>query len=420
MFWASFPIFLLLFNVGVSSLEPTPFALYFPFVALAAFSLVLRYRTLGISISYTVIGLMILWLIPAIEPSERLWQMGVFFNLALTLYITLLTFEEIELCFDGMQEGIAVQHATASEMKSELRVLKSQAEEREQELKEEILKLTSEAEIRRIERNQLQGHFELIQSEIELLNTQKETFIHDTREARSAAIEAEQQLQVGRSQVEQAELKVQEFHDQVELAQAAATVSKQSLQAWKNRASQAEEALQQTNIRITEWEERKKLWEEASAEWQVKRAHLEETNCRLHDQLHAELISAQEAILILQQKPPAIIEKIVEQQIVCEEVDSEQVLQLQKALNKAHGLHAQLQSQFLDKTEVLSQARRELFAAQGRLEVIEKEALSNSLIPDREDACALERAITSLTDEISALEDEIVRLESLITTLISS
>ena len=413
MFWASFPVFLLLFNMGVNWLKPTPFALYLPFVALAAFPLVLRYRALGVLISYTVIGLMLFWLIPTIEPSERLWQMGIFFNLALTLYITLLTFEEIELCFNQVQESIEAQNTSVSEMASELRVLKSQAEERQQELEEEIQKLKTEAELRRIERNQLHSHLELVQSEIELLNSQKEAFINEAREARSAALAAEQQMHSEGDQVAQAELKTQELYAQVEQAQAAVTTREEHLQALKNRVSHAEEELQQKSTRLAEWEERKKLWEESALELQTKKANLEETNRLLHE----EVISAQEAILLLQQKPPAIIETFVENASV--DVDLEQIQQLQKALNKAHGLHAQLQSQFQDKAEILSHTRRELFVSQGKLEVIEKEALNVSLIPDREEALVLERGLNALMAEIAVLEDEISRLESLITTLIS-
>lgn len=436
MFWASFPIFLLLLNMGVSWLKPTPFALYLPFVALVACSLVLRYKALGVSISYITLGLMLFWLIPAIEPSERLWQMGIFLNLALTLYITLLTCEEVERCFVEVQESVETHHTSASEMASELRVLKSQAEEKQQELEVEIQKLKSEAEHRRIERNQLQGRFELIQSEIELLNTQKDTFINDAREARSAAVAAEQQMLLERSQVEQerselklegsqveqSELKLQALHAQLEQAQTAVRTTQELLHTWKNRVSQAEEALQQTNNRLAEGQEHKKHWEASFAEWQIQRAQLEKTNGQLRDQLHAEVISAQEAILILQQKPPAIIEiekHNVEKPIVSSEDHSEKVELLQKALNKAQGLHIQLQSQFQDKSDVLSQTRRELFATQGRLETIEKEALNMGLIPEREEARVLENAVTALTVEIALLEDEIVRLESLITALFS-
>lgn len=428
LFWASFPTFLFLFNVGVSWLKPSPFALYLPFVALTTFPLVLRYRVLGVSISYLALGLMLLWLIPSIEPSERLWQMGVFFNLALTLYITLLTFEEIECCFVEVQESLDTHHASANEIASELQAFKSQAEEKRQELEVEIQKLKSEAELRRIEKNQQHRHFELIQSEIELLNSQKESFIQDAREARSAAAKAEQQLFQERSLIEQERSKFENErslidqerlrcrHDrsQYEQTQAALAAHQELVQTWRNQASQAEEALQQSNSQLAAWEER-------ATDWQTQKAQLEETNCKLYHQLHEEIISAQETILLLQQKPPVIleIEKYVEKPIVSLDISSEKVEQLQKALNKAQGLHAQLQSQFQDKADVLSQTRRELFATQGRLEVLEKEALSAGLIPDREEAHVLEQAVTVLSDEITLLEEEIVRLETLITTLIS-
>ena len=455
LLWASLPAFLLLFNMGVGWLKPSPFTPYLPFVALATSAIALRFKTAGLSIGYAAIGMLILWFIPTFEPGERLWQMGILFNIALTLYIVLLTVEEVELCFEEVQGNLEAHHAASSQIEKELRLAKSQANERQHELEEEIQKLKSEAEQRRIDRVREQSRFELIQSEIELLNSQKEEFITEAREARAAAAAAERQIQTWQLQIEQSEQKTAEWIRVVQAEQDAASISEQHMQTWKvqaeqaalqiqalnnelldaqaaagdaqqqiqvwqNLAEQAEQkvvqAQQQIASRSQEWEECKKQWEGRAAEWQEKGTGLEEANGRLQE----EVIASQEAILLLQQRPTAIVERVVEKEIVSQEVDTQKVIELQKTLNKSQGLYTQLRSQFQEKADMLSQTRRELFEAQGRLEAIENERLSAALVPDREEARVLENEVNALMFAISHQEDEIIHLESLITSLLSS
>lgn len=346
MLWLSFPILLLLLTIGVSTFKPAPFTAHLPFMALPAFVLVLRYRKAGISIAYVALSVMLLWRAQPLSSGEMLWQMGIFFNVALTLYITLLAAEEIEVCLDEVHNRAEIQHLAANQIESELRVQLSCNQAKEEELEVAIEKLKSEAELRRIERVHIESRIETMQSEIEHAHQEKQALLQEAGAARSVKAEADGRLQAVLFELE---------HSRT-----------------------------------------------------------------AHHQLLAEVVAAQQAILLLQQKKPALIEKIVEKEVICQGVDPKEVEELHKALNKTKGLHNQLQSQFQDKADVLSQTRQELFVTQGKLDALERETLHAALAPESEEVRALEQSIALLTADINQLEEEVASLEALVTAFIQA
>jgi len=354
MLWATLPTLLLLFNLGISWLKPTPFTQFLPFVALVGLVLPLRFKNVGLSISFSILALSVFLMVPHSEPNEKLWQMGIYFNMALTFYIALLAAEEIEECFAQMDAQETKTLHVQSQMQHDLLQIKHISEERQKELEDEIQRLKAEAEQRRIERCHEQSRFELIQSEIDLLNAQKNEFIEEARTSRASSIEAHHQLQSSQSQVSACEQKLKEMVQHIEV--------------------------------------KTQEWIECAA-----------ANSYLTDQI----LASQNTIMTLQQRAP--VEKIIKTQTGNEEI--------QKELNKSQGLYQQLRSQFQEKTEILAQTRRELFALQGRVESQEIEKKQATLSPNREEAQLFETHIHTLILEISVLEEEITHLECLISAL---
>jgi hypothetical protein len=311
-------------NIGISFLNPCPFTKYLPFLAVVSAVLTFRFKTLGLSSSYIAFFLFILIFFSDLPCEGQLWQMSLLFILALNIFILLLSIEEAEACLKEMGSQTQEMKRLSHRVEIEYQLAKKTAEEKEEELKEEIERLKQEAELRRIEKASDLKQLELVQSEIELLTSQKEGFIEDSRKARMAAVHQLQQF-------------------------------KES------------EAI-----------------------------------------LKRDLIASQETILALQQRPPVV------QNVSVEDTDTD----LKKALAVAEGVSTQLRSQFEEKSQILSQTRKELFQTQGKLIALEKELAFSKLDPDREEVGSLEKEVAALTLEMDALEGEINQLEELVSRIL--
>ncbi|MBI3901064.1 MAG: hypothetical protein HY324_02810, partial [Chlamydiia bacterium] len=150
--WHSLPLIFFLATVGVGMLSPSPLTRYVPFIALFQFVLTLGFRTWGLALSYSLLAMVLFLGAPSLSRDVLLWQMGLFFALALNSYILLLSLEE-EASLEKPSEPDEVS----------LLRLKKSYEENVKELNEEIERLKEEAELRRIEK---QKALESVQQEI--------------------------------------------------------------------------------------------------------------------------------------------------------------------------------------------------------------------------------------------------------------
>jgi hypothetical protein len=329
LLWACLPACLLLLELGITYLKPSFFTHFFPFLTIISVGLIFRYRSMGLATSYLLLLGSLLFLFRNLAPECRLWQIALLFTYALNLFILLLCVEEVTDCLEEIsaQTGEFKKKWTQAEL--DLLSVQKTAEEREREFRDEIERLKSEAEQRRIERVNDWKKFDLIQSEIELLTSQKDEFVEESQLAQESALKNLQAL-----------------------------------------------------------EEQKKAFE--SEEKQLKK----------------ELIAAQEALLTLQQLP-------VQTTIIA---DSSKIKQ---ALAQTEGALAQLRIQFAEKSQILSQTRKELFQTEGKLLVLQRELVAKQSDPNREEALLLEKMIMELIDEIEQQEKEITELEALILHVLS-
>ena len=189
--WAFLPLVLLLLTMGVSFLRPTPFTLYLPVFSAIGVFLCCLWKTIGLSGSYLALISFLLITLKNVPSDQYLWQMVMVLCFAIDYFIVLLSVEEIEITFrkkdEEYHEKLSHLHQSTLEAEQEKRAW----EEEKQRFEEEIEKLIAEAELRRIEKQQDNKRFTLIQSEIEMLTAQKEEFIADAFEARKVAKQRE-------------------------------------------------------------------------------------------------------------------------------------------------------------------------------------------------------------------------------------
>lgn len=183
------PFFLLLLTVGVALLRNCSLTLFFPFIALISGILSARFRTSGLIGSYLGLALTLLYFYRNIPIEMRLWHMGILFSLATTLFLLLLSIEEIEASFQTFSANARTTLTKLHQAELNLVQAKESWKEEREQLEKEIKNLKEEAEQRRIERAQEAKRFELVQSEIELLTSQKEAILNEAREARQPIVQ---------------------------------------------------------------------------------------------------------------------------------------------------------------------------------------------------------------------------------------
>ncbi|MCH9625183.1 MAG: hypothetical protein S4CHLAM123_03530 [Chlamydiales bacterium] len=371
--WTFLPTLLLLLTVGVSFLSPSVFTLPLPFLALVTAGGCVCFRTRGLIGSYIAISLFVLLFYQDLSLDDKLWQFGIIFSLGLTLFITLLSVEEIDHCFEQMNQVSNDNLAHLRQTELDFQNAQQAWEQKLQELEEEIERLKTEAELRRIEKHESQQQFTLIQSEIELLTSQKNTLLEEARalrvnsESHVIDFDTEERIQALEKQLEQKFNESQVLSE--ELVQRSA-----SLEDAQANSLQLELKLAQ-----------------ALEETKQHQANL--------DTLQQKLNESQERVLFLQQN---------QESIAPDEV-------LQKECNRARGLYSQLRIQFEEKSEILSQTRKELFASQERLEILAVQARLDQLEPNRQQEMPfLEQELESLREELQRVEGEVIDLEGLV------
>ena len=179
-------------------------------------------------------------------------------------------------------------------------------EEREREFTEELQKLKEQAEQRKIERTGDLKRLQLIQSEIDLLTSQKESFIEDARLARTSASHSLKQLEALQEERSESTLLLKQREGEIEELKDKSAILIEDIRAAQERASLS---LQQ-----------------------LERGRGEFLEACLWNKLQIE--SAQEEIL---------------------------KLQTLKSSTRVEALYTQLRSQFDEKSKILSATRKELF-----------------------------------------------------------
>jgi hypothetical protein len=262
--WASLPPFLLLLSIGVSYLCPCIFTKYLPFLAMGAAYVTIRFKTFGLVGSYFVLSLFFLIFFSHLPNGERLWQMGLLGTLSLSLFILLLSVEEREASLEEIDNQTKELQSLLQKAESAYLFAKKTAEEKEREFQEEIERLKRESELRRIERGQDFKRFGLIESEIEMLTSQKEEFIEDARRAKERAAELVQRFEEQKKTYEaiQSQLKQELMvsqqallalqHIPVAPALPASLISEEEISELKKRAHQAEGACKQLRSQFEE------------------------------------------------------------------------------------------------------------------------------------------------------------------------
>jgi chromosome segregation ATPase len=404
------PFGLLFLNCGVSLLKPTVITPFFPYIALSASAICMRFRFKGLIAIYIGLAIFIFCFFAALLPQERLWHMGNFCALALSLYILGLALDEAEnaLCLLEAENNHSLD--TLRQLQDSFSMAKKASEEEVRELSDEISRLKEEAEQRRIERISELKKIELIESEILWLTEQKNAFIEEAREARTEAhvqVEQTERLQEScRAEMAVLQSKVQQLLEEKSSAERQKAqiedkmlLGEESKSALEHNLRQCETALQQARI----------YSENLS----------KEKNALLSDlaEIKNEYIANQNILMEWQQRAPVIIEKVVEKKVANEKFEEENA-RLKKILSQNEGLYTQLRSQFEEKTEVLAQARQELFAAQSKLFTFEKEKANQACHLGEEETKALEAEIEYLSEEMESLQNEISHLEALISRIL--
>lgn len=420
--WTFIPTFLFLFTLGISFLNFCPFTLYLPFFALISAAITIRYRTIGLSGSYAALAFFVFFFFKELPEETLLWQMGIIFTLALTIFILLLSVEETEACLEKQVAGSTELTDKCLKAEANLAHLQRTAEERERELQEEIGKLKEEAELRRIERAGLLKQSELIHSEILWLTSQKEAFITEAREARGAASLCQKNLEEekqARALHEEAAVSYQQnlAKEKEELTlfhQKNLEREKEEIEARYQSAIEREKADSAVRYQTA-------LQEEMRLAANLYQKYLEEQKGGCETQiasLKQEILSLHEALNAAQEEKTHLLkarEVLQEPKIA---VSEGELADLKKELAQARGQYGQLRYQFEQKSAALSQTRKELFEAEGQLLAKEREQALSEGEPTLE-VEKLYSEMHTLIGEIERLDEEIISLEALISHALS-
>lgn len=370
LFWGVLPLFLSLATLGVSALLPISYAGYLPWTLFLAFLLPLLGGKKGVWGSYTLLALCA-FLYREGAPSGLFWHLGLFSSLALTLFISQQACEACYATLEGWGELGRAERSALRTCEQTLQKVQEEKKEVETALEAEIQKLKEEAKQRLIERRQEEKRIALVESEIELLTSQKREVLAEVYHAR--ALLARLSTQEAEEKARQHALSLAEERIRTLEAECAALQEKVALAP----PSLSEESAALPNEGASQGEEAPVLVREAS--------------------LSSE--PAQEADAA--PKTDASLEG---------EADRE--------LRNVQGMYKQLRMQFEEKREVLSQTRQALFQTEGKLLALEHELALASGEPGEQER-SWEREFCNAAQEVGPLEEEVSLLESLLSSLLS-
>lgn len=398
------PIALLLVNIGINFMAGGFCANALPILALITLFLSLRFKRFGLIGSYLLLAIFLFCSFSQIPQNERIFQVGFFFSLALTLFIFLLTNEGLQDGLEEIEEELVRKREDFEKLQAAFASFQKSQEEKEREFEEELNRLKEQAEQRKIDQIATLKKNQLIQREIELLTSQKEAFIQDARDARRAAFEANKQLEeLEKSQLDQG-LNSQQKNIEIDGLMA-------QNQMLINEKEQYAEKVDALSIKIAEYQKQ-----------------FEQESLYFKQQVEA----SQQAILSLQAlSQKAICEtksfvsdkkkhQLLMEQKNCEIEDYKNSLKaFEQSLAHAEGLNHQLRLQFIEKTTILSETRKHLFKLEGLLYLQKKECEWLESDGSREETLVLAHKLDEMIAEISILEETVISMEELISHILS-
>ncbi|MFZ0564896.1 MAG: hypothetical protein WAM28_01720 [Chlamydiales bacterium] len=187
--WSFLPVVLLLLTVWASFLASSPFTYFIPLFALAGPLACYFWKTIGLSASYLLLLIWTFFALRDVSSDQYFSQIGITVCLFIDYFIVFLSIKEVKANLKNIVEESQLRLEAIHQTRKEMQQIEQATKEEREEFELQIEKLKEEAEQRRIEKQQDNKRFELIQSEIEMLTEQKEELIADAFEARKIANE---------------------------------------------------------------------------------------------------------------------------------------------------------------------------------------------------------------------------------------
>jgi len=393
LFWIFIAATLLFGNIEACIFKPTLLTSLLSFLVPIGVFLSIRYKTFGLILSYIALAVLFLMFSEKVSNSDRMWQLTLGFVTAVDFFIVLLIREEAALLFQEIDSNsIALKEEVVSK-ESAILVAKRDQEAERKELEEQIEKLKEEAEQRRLEKQQYERKFELIQSEIDLLNNQKEKFI---QKAQEASVLSEKVLKKNDELTQEMEAMKRSFEIENEEKEKI-IVSTRSLshELETMRASWSKENEEKERLLIS----RKGVSQELEESKNSLRKVIEEKE-NLLGFATGQTVKLQEQIL-----------SFLSRKKMQEPSD------ISQTTTQSDKLYKQLRLQFEEKSRMLNETRKELFQTQTKLLAHEKEKVEEELNA-KGDVRSFEAEISLLISKTAELEEEVTALEELISHIL--
>lgn len=436
LFWGALPFIFLFLTIEVSVLSHSPFSPSLPFLAIVGGLSILRWRALALI--GTCCALSALFFIS----EGKLKDYGILATFALDFLILYFSFLEVESILSGVSEFGKERVKELHQTFALLSQTQQEKEEQGRTLEEEIQRLKEEAEQRRIEKTQEAKRIALIQSEIELLTSQKEFFIDEAKKAKEIFVQIDElktYIAALTGVQERLILEKELLGQEVESAQQEnATLRKEAAEYAQEREQFTElkeqlAKIQSENLALNELQIKSENLQEQLIVALKENENLIEFQKRTDDLNGQKLATVQEEKVALENEQAALNARLSSLKAERGEIEvalistQERVLTLQQRpllktqdLKALEGLYKQLRLQFEEKSQVLSSTRKELFETQGRVLLLQREEEERTYEPKGEEDRLLEALIARLVQEIESLEEEIHTLEELVSVQQSS
>lgn len=469
LLWAMLGPMCVILSLSLLVLKPSSDRIYLPFASAIGLALCYQWKWRGIAIALSLLGAALAYRFFGMPNEDRLWEMGMGLALALGFVITALSVEETQQriqssVVDSTTEqskfsGLEAQLKTLAEVsQAQIQDLKKTAEERHEQVKayehmvalarEELISTRKEHEqlhqevIRRRHSEALaQEKMAECQKEVQLLSAQileekSKDRIEISRlkksleqlESDAANDKSKDGIEISRlkksleqketeatklnGQCQKLEKEIEEHYKFAESYEQKINEARKEVESQRKLVEDRDRKLQDIQKYQTEAENSRKLvaeYEQKLMENRISQDHIiAQTNLIQELQQQLEKISDEKGRLA---------EELAATQLNVEASAAEKAL-LWQGMRKAEGLHGQLREQFEQKSELLDQARRDLFHTQEQLLKLQLDKTENEIYGFSSEDKALIRHIISTEryydNTIKALQNEIDSLQSLV------
>lgn len=390
-------VLLLLFTLGLSFLNPGSTTPFLPLFSAVALFLCWNFKMKGWAGTFAGCALLFLFSMPE---TNLLWQTCLHLSLMLSLLISCLAAKEQERVDSETKALLNESHTTWQAKLASAQSLVHQQEEEKALLEEEVKQWKEEAEQRRIEKQMEEKKVSLLQGDLDLYLEQKAALIAESLEARTQLREGEERWSLFEKEKESLCRERQVAVDE-----------KKALETVVIKVEEEKESLRK--VHLAEAEEKKALEivvkgvvrekESLQQEYQAALAtvkNLEEEKASLRQELERAIEAQKNA---MEQVKPA---------------DPEEMLALQRTIAAVTGQYNQLKAQFEEKSRVLSQTRKELFEAEGKIMITQREEQASTIESDLSEVEGLQKDLRKAELEKERLEEQVIQLEELISRIL--